>query len=120
MVGETICLIESLSPLETAVLKMSTVFCGPFRLSDLAACTCSPWAESVTYFDYLRLFRAINSLARRGVIEELESDLMDMSGRRTSLVSLDTGQISGSDSVNSLHLEPMFMMRSFLMRRVGG
>merc|ERR1711971_16152 len=45
MVGGTKNLLESLDPLEAAVLKMSTCFLGSFTLPDLAASTCSRWAE---------------------------------------------------------------------------
>jgi len=72
MVGETICLLESLDPLEAAVLKMSTVFAGAFSLPDLGSSSCSAWAGA-THFDYLRLFRAIQDLVRRGIVETAES-----------------------------------------------
>jgi hypothetical protein len=70
MVGETVCLLESLDPLQAAVMKMSTVFTGPFTLPDLAASSCSSWAGAVT-FDHLRLFRAVQDLVRRGIIESV-------------------------------------------------
>merc|ERR1711862_971762 len=69
MVGETVCLLESLDPLEAAVLKMSTVFTGAFTLPDLASSSCSRWAGA-THFDYLRLLRALEDLVRRGIILE--------------------------------------------------
>merc|ERR1719436_2296542 len=53
------------------VLKMSTVLTGPFTLPDLASSSCSRWAGA-THFDYLRLFRAIQDLVRRGIIEVAE------------------------------------------------
>jgi len=68
MVGNTICLLESLDPLESAVLKMSTCFEGSFTLPDLAASTCSRWAGA-THFDYLRIFRAMQDLVKLGVLE---------------------------------------------------
>jgi predicted ATPase len=71
MVGGTICLIESLDPLEAAVLKMSTCFSGPFTLPDLAASTKSRWADA-TYFDDLRIYKAVLNLTEKGIIEEAE------------------------------------------------
>lgn len=68
MVGETICLLESLDPLEAAVVKMSTVFTGQFTLPDLASIACSRWAGA-TYFDQLRLYRAMQHLVDRKIIE---------------------------------------------------
>lgn len=41
MIGNTVCALEALDPLEAAVLKMSTCFMGPFTLGDLAASTAS-------------------------------------------------------------------------------
>jgi hypothetical protein len=73
MVGETVCLLESLDPLESAVVKMSTVFTGTFTLPDLASCNCSHWAGA-TMFDLMRLFRATQGLVDRGIIDVLPLD----------------------------------------------
>ena len=37
MVGDCLCEIEALDPQESAIIKMSTVFKGPFSVNDLAA-----------------------------------------------------------------------------------
>merc|ERR1712113_1037048 len=71
MVGETVCLLESLDPLEAMVLKMSTVFTGPFTLPDLASSSCSRWAGA-THFDYLRLYKALQDLVKRQIIEKAQ------------------------------------------------
>jgi class 3 adenylate cyclase len=68
MVGDTRNLLEALDPLEAAVLKMSTCFSGPFTLPDLAASTCSRWAGA-THFDLLRLFKALQTLVKRNIVE---------------------------------------------------
>merc|ERR1719386_229160 len=68
MVGGTVCLLESLDPLEAAVVKMSTVFDGVFTVADLAASSCSRWAGA-TRFDNLRLYKAVNWLAKREIID---------------------------------------------------
>jgi len=72
MVGTTACLLESLDPLESAVVKMSTVFQGPFTIQDLASSSCSRWAGA-TYFDCLRLFRAVQELVDRRIIETVQT-----------------------------------------------
>lgn len=98
MVGETVCLLESLDPLEAAVVKMGTVFSGPFTLPDLASSSCSRWAGA-THFDYLRLFRAIQNLVKREIIE-----FEDKSAR--------TGGQADWDNT-------FYVMRNVLIRKVG-
>lgn len=71
MVGSTICLLESLDPLEAMVLKMSTCFQGPFTLPDLAASQCSRWANA-THFDYLRLLKAIRRLQDLEILDAVD------------------------------------------------
>merc|ERR1719487_599260 len=69
MVGSTVDLLESLDPLESAVLKMSTCFLGSFTLADLAASTCSTWGGA-QYFDLLRLWKALRNLVKQQIVEE--------------------------------------------------
>eukprot|EP00930_Biecheleria_cincta_P063811 TRINITY_DN4933_c0_g2_i1.p1 TRINITY_DN4933_c0_g2~~TRINITY_DN4933_c0_g2_i1.p1 ORF type:complete len:1042 (-),score=195.94 TRINITY_DN4933_c0_g2_i1:241-3366(-) len=76
MIGGTVCRIESLDPIETAALKMSTCFEGPFALPDLAASNCSQWGGS-THFDLLRLYRATRKLVQRGFIEKVQAPSRD-------------------------------------------
>jgi len=99
MVGETVCVLESLDPLEAAVLKMSTVFTGAFTLPDLASSSCSRWAGA-THFDYLRLFRAIQDLVKRGIVE-------------IAVATRPTEGAKGSQL-------QAFEMRNVLIRKVGG
>jgi len=73
MIGETICLLESLDPLEAAVLKMATVFAGTFSLQDIASSSCPDWAGA-TYFDHLRLFRALRNLVKRDILRAATTD----------------------------------------------
>jgi len=101
MVGETVCLLESLDPLEAAVLKMSTVFTGAFTLSDLASSSCSRWAGA-THFDHLRLFRAIQDLVKRGIIE-----------------TAGVCRASSANKASGNQLQA-FEMRNVLIRKVGG
>eukprot|EP00927_Polykrikos_kofoidii_P025197 TRINITY_DN22692_c0_g2_i1.p1 TRINITY_DN22692_c0_g2~~TRINITY_DN22692_c0_g2_i1.p1 ORF type:complete len:1053 (-),score=155.09 TRINITY_DN22692_c0_g2_i1:497-3655(-) len=72
MVGGTMCMLESLEPLQSAVVKMATVFNGVFTVADLAASTCSRWAGA-HFFDAFRLFFALTMLTRRGIIERSDS-----------------------------------------------
>jgi class 3 adenylate cyclase len=73
MVGGTVCLLESLDPLESAVLKMSTCFLETFTINDLAASTCSRWAGA-TYFDFLRILKALRKLVEQEIVEEVMLD----------------------------------------------
>merc|ERR1719221_73478 len=99
MVGETICLLESLDPLQAAVLKMSTVFTGAFTLPDLASSSCSRWAGA-THFDYLRLYKAIQDLVKRQIIEIARSN-------------------RSATDVTSPKLQ-IFEVKNVLIRKVGG
>jgi len=98
MVGETICLLESLDPLQAAVLKMSTVFTGTFSLPDLASSSCSRWAGA-THFDYLRLFKAIQDLVKRHILE--------VAGSNRSATDLVTPKLQ------------VFEVKNVLIRKVG-
>merc|ERR1712139_86753 len=108
MVGETCCLLESLDPLEAAVVKMSTVFTGTFTLADLASVACSRWAGA-TMFDTMRLFRAVHQLVDRGILElTTAAEYIDSEGfGRTSL--------SNGESKS-----PVYALPSVLIRKVGG
>jgi len=131
MVGETMCLLESLDPLEAAVLKMSTVFSSSFSLSDLASSTCSRWSGS-NFFDYLRLFHAVQDLEKRGIVEKIavtrkvEAPLLMRShsmltGRRTSKQEQKPRRSTlkdNKDSSTARELQ-MFAMNNVLIRKVG-
>merc|ERR1712039_562502 len=102
MVGETICLLESLEPLQAAVLKMSTVFKNAFSLADLASSSCSRWAGA-THFDYLRLFRALQDLVKRGIIEVVRN-------RRSA---------TETSAKERNQCQQTFAMKNVLIRKVG-
>jgi hypothetical protein len=105
MVGNTVCKLEALDPLESAVLKMSTCFTGAFTLGDLAASTCSRWADS-TNFDFLRLFQAIQRLVETNVVDAVEPPQDDLRA--------DT---AGGPNARKLQY---FQTRNVLIRSVGG
>lgn len=46
MVGRVICQLESLDPQASAIVKMATVFSGPFSVLDIAASLKSPWTNA--------------------------------------------------------------------------
>eukprot|EP00928_Gymnodinium_smaydae_P024618 TRINITY_DN1986_c0_g3_i1.p1 TRINITY_DN1986_c0_g3~~TRINITY_DN1986_c0_g3_i1.p1 ORF type:complete len:1046 (-),score=243.71 TRINITY_DN1986_c0_g3_i1:47-3184(-) len=73
MVGGTMCMLESLEPLQTAVVKMATVFNGVFTIADLAASACSRYAGA-TFFDAFRVFYAVTVLENRGIIQRVPSE----------------------------------------------
>lgn len=102
MVGGTVCLLESLDPLEAAVVKMSTVFDGVFTVADLAASSCSRWAGA-TRFDNLRLFKAVNDLFARGIID---------------LITPAELHIEVCDALKGY--EQYFRLTNTLIRKVGG
>eukprot|EP00927_Polykrikos_kofoidii_P053725 TRINITY_DN4828_c0_g1_i1.p1 TRINITY_DN4828_c0_g1~~TRINITY_DN4828_c0_g1_i1.p1 ORF type:complete len:1057 (+),score=160.87 TRINITY_DN4828_c0_g1_i1:66-3236(+) len=101
MVGGTVCLLESLDPLDSAVLKMSTCFQKEFSLPDLAASICSPWADA-TNFDYLRLFKSIQRL--------VEKECIDI---------VDAAPVAEVPGRNPFGNTQYFQMRNLLIRAVG-
>lgn len=114
MVGETVCLLESLDPLEAAVLKISTVFSGSFTLPDVSSSICSRFAgathldgathlEGATNFDNLRLLRAIQNLVELGLFARSDDDTR-----------------SNTMSNNSAGVMENFEVKSVLVRKVGG
>lgn len=100
MVGGTICLLESLDPLQAAVVKMATVFHGVFTVSDLAASSCSRWAGA-TYFDAVRVFYSLSMLVDRGIIDRAD-DGVDKA-------------FLGNDE----HVIDCFRLNNVLVRKVG-
>lgn len=108
MVGNTVCKIEALDPLESAVLKMSTCFLGAFTLGDLSASTCPRWAS--TNLDFLLLFRAIQRLLESNIIEAVQPPEDDLRNSKT-----DEARHVGA----KVHLLQYFQTRGLLFRQVG-
>lgn len=102
MIGNTVCALEALDPLEAAVLKMSTCFMGPFTLGDLAASTASRWSDS-THFDFLLLFQAIRKLLDQKMLEAVEAP----------------AEARGQESSSSRKLQH-FQTQNILIKSVGG
>lgn len=107
MVGSTVCLLESLDPIQSSALKMSTCFEGCFSLPDLAASSCSPWGGA-TRFDLLRLFRATQKLIRMGIIEVVEA----------THVTSEHGSSGGSES-RPFGKMTYYQVQNLLVRTVG-
>jgi class 3 adenylate cyclase len=101
MVGGTICLLESLDPLQAAVVKMATVFRGAFTVADLAASSCSRWAGA-TYFDAFRVFSSLSLLVNRGIIDSADSDN-----------EVDKGFLDNAEMIEC------FRLSNVLVRKVG-
>jgi len=110
MVGETVCLLESLDPLTAAVLKMSTCFEKWFTLPDLAASSSSKWADA-THFDFLRLFQAVKKLEQKDIIEEVQPGPEDLQGGAPE-VCWKREERYGKAS--------RFQVRNMLIKAVGG
>eukprot|EP00397_Hematodinium_sp_SG-2012_P004734 GEMP01004748.1.p1 GENE.GEMP01004748.1~~GEMP01004748.1.p1 ORF type:complete len:1084 (+),score=199.12 GEMP01004748.1:212-3463(+) len=110
MVGGAICLLESLDPLQAAVVKMATVFTGPFTISDLAASSCSRWAGA-TRFDTLRLFKSMNTLVQRNIIDLHTSRNWEVGEK------LPDNDISARQDQKG---KQFFALNNFLIRKVGG
>eukprot|EP00931_Biecheleriopsis_adriatica_P090950 TRINITY_DN64859_c0_g1_i1.p1 TRINITY_DN64859_c0_g1~~TRINITY_DN64859_c0_g1_i1.p1 ORF type:complete len:1150 (+),score=235.68 TRINITY_DN64859_c0_g1_i1:159-3452(+) len=120
MVGETLCLLESLDPLESAVLKMATVFSGHFALPDLASSSCSRWSGA-NRFDYLRLFRAVQELEERGILERCKTREMDKSKSATSEKHIGIFKSDKDKAEKDAPREQqLFEMKNQLIRKVGG
>mmetsp|Transcript_11517 Transcript_11517/g.26706 ORF Transcript_11517/g.26706 Transcript_11517/m.26706 type:complete len:1237 (-) Transcript_11517:56-3766(-) len=129
MVGGTICLLESLEPIEAAAVKMSTCFTGPFSLSDLAATQCSAWGGAAR-FELIRLFRATYKLMQLGIVETCP-DFVDMAAENSFTLDQYGEQIqqTQTDEDPMAHLasrrsnlfgdKQYFEMRNTLIRTVG-
>lgn len=104
MVGGTKNLLESLDPLEAAVLKMSTCFLGSFTLPDLAASTCSRWAGA-THFDLLRLFKALRKLVAQNIVEVVEAPEDELGAKDNNCQRFQCNNILIRDVGGSMVLE---------------
>lgn len=124
MVGETVCRLESLDPLEAAVLKMSTVFKGPFALADLAAASTPSQWDGASGFDYLRLFQAIQSLMKYEILGALpvkaDADPLSAPEARAHPEAGTHDETCESDTVSFRSRAQTFELRNFLVRKVGG
>jgi len=116
MIGNTVCALEALDPLEAAVLKMSTCFVVPFTLRDLAASICSRWADS-THFDFLRLFQAIRKLQDLKMIEAVDSPEETTTRAEKETAATQSQKSSKAEAARKLQ---HFQTQNVLVKSVGG
>mmetsp|Transcript_7189 Transcript_7189/g.20209 ORF Transcript_7189/g.20209 Transcript_7189/m.20209 type:complete len:1055 (+) Transcript_7189:96-3260(+) len=109
MVGGTVCRLESLDPIQSAALKVSTCFENTFSLPDLAASTCSQWGGA-THFDLLRLFWATRKLVSMGLIQAVDPPPNSPRGSEPC----EKGRLE-----NPFGMTQHFRMQSLLIRTVG-
>jgi len=118
MVGGTICLLESLEPLQSAIVKMTTVFRGVFTVADLAASSCSRWAGA-TYFDAFRVFYAVVVLVDRGIIDRAAGDVVGAAGdQEIDIFKLNNVLIRKVGDSMILEAQKKAVKRQALMERV--
>ena len=131
MVGRVICQLEALAPQEAAIVKMATVFSGPFSVLDVAASLKSPYTNA-RRFDNYRMYRTCARLARLGIISEIphlpqavgntlggemggrESDAIPINDMSRFPKETDGAFIEGMSKI------PMFILDNFLIRKVAG
>jgi len=119
MIGGTVCLLESLDPIEAAALKMSTCFEGPFTLPDLAASSCSQWGGA-SYFDLLRLYGATRKLMKMNIIELVHADGSHVEANENRMASQASAETSNvEDHPAPVDSTPYFQMQNLLVRTVG-
>jgi hypothetical protein len=119
MVGDTVCLLESLDPLEAAVLKMSTCFQAEFTLPDLAASLCSRWADA-THFDLLRLLKAITKLVERNIIEAVDQANVAIEIRENSMAPRQSVTSNSEKRRNSVEMAAQMISSIGKSNEAGG
>ena len=121
MVGRVICQLEALPPQEAAIVKMGTVFQGPFSVLDVAASLKSPYTNA-RRFDNYRMYRTCARLVKLGIIAEIphlrqaESESNEVPVNDMSRFPKDTDE----GFINCMNKIPMFILDNFLIRKVAG
>lgn len=119
MVGGILTILESLDPLPASIVKMATVFHGPFTLADLLASACPRWSGAAR-FEALRLFYALQQLLKLEIVT-LHEDPLLRSDNNTDNYYPKTSNDETEDEVldRALLLGP-FKLSSVLVRKVAG
>jgi len=107
MVGRVICQLEALAPQESAIVKMATVFEGPFSVLDVAASLKSPY-NNAKKFDNYRMYRTCDRLKNLGILSQVEN------------LSLRFPKDTNESFIETMTGIPMFILDNFLIRRVAG
>jgi hypothetical protein len=119
MVGRVICQLEALGPQEAAIVKMASVFEGPFSVLDVAASLKSPYLNAQR-FDNYRMYRTCAKLVRMGILSEIPSAVF---GSESSIPVNDTSRFPRETDPKFLacmRTIPMFILDNFLIRKVAG
>jgi class 3 adenylate cyclase len=117
MVGKVICQLEALAPQEAAIVKMASVFEGPFSVLDLAASLKSPYLQAQR-FDNYRMYRTCVRLVKMGILSEISQYLSSESNivpvNDMSRFPKETDE-KFKASVENI---PMFSLDNLLIRKV--
>ena len=118
MVGRVICQLEALGPQEAAIVKMATVFEGPFSVLDIAASLKSPFTKACR-FDNYRMYRTCARLVQIGILAEIphllgDPDAVPVNDMSRFSKDTDPSFIEGMSKI------PMFILDNFLIRKVAG
>ena len=118
MVGRVICQLEALAPQEAAIVKMASVFEGPFSVLDIAASLKSPFLKAQR-FDNYRMYRTCARLVRLGILSEIPQYAV-----ASSSVPVNDASRFGPDTdgrfIESIQNIPMFILDNLLIRKVAG
>ena len=121
MVGRVICQLEALAPQESAIVKMASVFHGPFSVLDVAASLKSPYTDAKR-FDNYRMYRTCARLTRLGIISEIGHLAAQSSGDENGYVPINDMSRFPKDTnphfVEAMNKIPMFILDNFLIRKV--
>ena len=121
MVGRVICQLEALAPQEAAIVKMASVFEGPFSVLDIAASLKSAYVNA-RRFDNYRMYRTIARLVRLGILSAIPV-LPDSSGAggATQVPINDMSRFPKDTDIQfilAMNKIPFFILDSYLIRKV--
>jgi class 3 adenylate cyclase len=121
MVGRVVCQLEALAPQEAAVVKMASVFEGPFSVLDLAASLKSPYSNA-TCFDNYRMFRTCARLVYLGILHRIPNLTNDGLVGDGLIAPLNDMSKFPKDTdplfLESMKHIPMYILDNFLIRKV--
>jgi class 3 adenylate cyclase len=116
MVGRVVCQLEALAPQEAAIVKMASVFQGPFSVLDIAASLKSPYLQAQR-FDNYRMYRTCARLVQLGILSAIPQDTSsEVPINDLSRFPQDTDR-KFLDHMRSI---PMFILDDLLIRKVAG
>jgi class 3 adenylate cyclase len=116
MVGKVICQLEALAPQEAAIVKMASVFQGPFSVLDIAASLKSPFLNAQR-FDNYRMYRTCVRLVKMGILSDIPQYVPPSATVPVNDLSRfpkDTDE----KFIQSIQNIPMFFLDNLLIRKV--